>query len=99
MIAWLNGSAPEKPKRWSPSRIRRCWASCTRRSEGRRTRTEGAYELYDGDLEFPSLNQAFLAWEHIYNTARPRRSLDGRTPNGYLQLCHPDPFLDHLSLM
>ncbi|MDP7085719.1 MAG: integrase core domain-containing protein [Dehalococcoidia bacterium] len=64
-----------------------------------RTHTEEFYELYDGDLEIAPLNQAFLAWEHIYNTARPRRSLDGRTPNGYLQLCHPDPFLDHLSLM
>jgi transposase InsO family protein len=54
-----------------------------------RTHTEEFYELYDGDLQIAPLNQSLLAWEDTYNTMRPHHSLDGRTPAGYLQQCHP----------
>ena len=54
-----------------------------------RTHTDEFYELYDGDLEIAPLNQALLAWENVYNTVSPHYSLDGRTPNVYLQHCNP----------
>jgi len=64
-----------------------------------RTHTEEFYELYDGDLEIPSLNQALLAWEQTYNTVRPHQSLDGRTPAEYLEQCHPELVPAQLSHM
>ena len=45
-----------------------------------RTHTGEFYERYDGDLEIAPLNRSLLAWEDTYNTIRPHRSLDGRTP-------------------
>ena len=64
-----------------------------------RTHTEEFYEIHGGDLKIPPLNQALLAWEHIYNTVRPHHSLDRRTPNEYLQQRHPDLVLDQLPHM
>jgi len=65
-----------------------------------RTHTEEFYELYDGDLDLPNLNDALQHWEHIYNTVRPHQSLDNRTPAEYLRECHPDlassPLLSHM---
>jgi len=55
-----------------------------------KTHIEEFYEVYDGDLEITTLNQALLAWEHTYNTIRPHQALDGRTPMEYLQQCHPE---------
>lgn len=55
-----------------------------------RTHREQFYELYDGDLSLPSLNQALKAWEKLYNTFRPHQALDGRTPAEYLKQCHPE---------
>lgn len=53
-----------------------------------RTHTEEFYELYDGELDIPTLNQALLGWERIYDTFRPHHSLDGLTPAQYLKRCH-----------
>ncbi len=55
-------------------------------------------ELYDGDLEIPSLSRALLAWEVTYNAFRPHQALDSRTPAEYLQQCHPGlaPQLSHM---
>lgn len=64
-----------------------------------RTHTEEFYELYDGELDIPSLNQALLNWERIYDTYRPHHSLDGRTPLRYLQQCHPNLLPSSLSHM
>lgn len=64
-----------------------------------RTHTEEFYELYDGDLEIASLNQALLSWEQVYNTVRPHQSLDGRTPAEYLEQCHPTLVPSQLSHM
>ena len=64
-----------------------------------RTHTEEFYELYDGDLDIPSLNQALMRWEQIYDTFRPHHSLDGLTPLRYLQQHHPSSvssFLPHM---
>lgn len=55
-----------------------------------RTHTEEFYEVYDGELEVPALNQALRAWEKTYNTLRPHHALDGRTPAEYLRECHPE---------
>ena len=55
-----------------------------------RTHTEEFYELYDGDLDLPSLTIALQHWEHIYNTVRPHQALDKRTPAEYLGQCHPE---------
>lgn len=63
-----------------------------------RTHTEEFHQLYDGDLDLPSLNAALRAWERVYNTVRPHQALDGRTPAEYLALCHPElvPSLSHI---
>jgi putative transposase len=65
-----------------------------------RTHTEEFYELYDGDLDLPSLNSALRQWEHIYNTVRPHQALDFCTPAEYLRECHPElaasPLLSHM---
>jgi putative transposase len=64
-----------------------------------RTHTE-EFELYDGDLDLPSLNIALQQWEHIYNTVRPHQALDNRTPAEYLRDRHPElassPLLSHM---
>lgn len=54
-----------------------------------RTHQEEFYELYDGDLDLASVNQALRQWEKIYNMIRPHRSLAKKTPAEYLQLHHP----------
>lgn len=64
-----------------------------------RTHTEEFYELYDGDLDIPTLNRALLRWEQIYDTFRPHHSLDGLTPLRYLQQCHPNSVPSILSHM
>ena len=64
-----------------------------------RTHTEEFYEIYDGDLDLPSLNNALRQWEHVYNTLRPHQALDNRTPAEYLRQCHPDLASDLLSHM
>jgi transposase InsO family protein len=55
-----------------------------------RTHTEEFYEVYDGDLDLPTLNNALRKWEHIYNCVRPHQALDRQTPLGYLRHCHPE---------
>jgi len=55
-----------------------------------RTHTEEFYEVYDGDLQLGSLNQALRRWEWVYNHIRPHQALDNRTPAEYLNQCHPD---------
>jgi transposase InsO family protein len=61
---------------------------CVERAQ--RTHTEEFYQLYDGDLEIPALNQALLAWEHIYNTIRPHQALGYLTPSQFLAQLHRD---------
>lgn len=63
-----------------------------------RTHTEEFYELYDGDLDLPSLNAALLDWERTYNTIRPHQALAYRTPKEYLEQCHSElaPSLSHM---
>ena len=56
-----------------------------------RTHAEEFYELYEGDLDLVSLNQALKEWEGTYNHIRPHQSLDMRTPQEYLCHCHPPP--------
>lgn len=66
-----------------------------------RTHQEEFYELYDGDLDLASVNQALQAWEKTYNTIRPHRSLAKLTPAEYLHLHHPraapEAHLSHMS--
>ena len=42
------------------------------------------WELYDGDLELPPLQEALRAWEHEYNHLRPHQALEYRTPAEHL---------------
>jgi transposase InsO family protein len=53
-----------------------------------RTHTEEFYEVYDGELDLATLNQALRGWEQTYNRVRPHQALDGRTPMEYLIECH-----------
>lgn len=66
-----------------------------------RTHTEEFYELYMGDLDLQSVNQALRDWEHVYNTIRPHQSLDQMTPQEYLIKYHsglaPPSNLSHMS--
>jgi putative transposase len=55
-----------------------------------RTHTEEFYDVYDGELDLPSLNQALSQWETTYNYIRPHQALDGQTPAEYLTKCHPE---------
>ena len=65
-----------------------------------RTHTEEFYEMYDNDLDLPTLNSALRKWEHVYNCVRPHQALDGRTPSEYLRDRHPEmiltPQLSHM---
>lgn len=45
-----------------------------------RTHTEEFYDYYMGELDLKSVNEALVEWEIFYNTVRPHRSLDLRTP-------------------
>jgi putative transposase len=49
-----------------------------------RTHTEEFYELYDGDLDLPTLRTALLVWEERYNTFRPHQALNYLTPAQFL---------------
>jgi putative transposase len=49
-----------------------------------RTHTEEFYDLYMGELDLKSVNEALKEWEHFYNTVRPHHSLDLKTPGEYL---------------
>jgi len=49
-----------------------------------RTHQEEFYEIYDGDLESTSLNQALLEWEHVYNHIRPHQALGYLTPHQFI---------------
>ena len=42
------------------------------------------WELYDGDLELPPLQQALRDWEHAYNHSRPHQALGYQTPAEFL---------------
>ena len=55
---------------------------CVERAQ--RTHTEEFYELYDGDLDLPTLNAALLHWERRYNTVRPHQALHYLTPAQFL---------------
>jgi putative transposase len=52
-----------------------------------RTHTEEFYDLYMGELDLKSVNQALREWEIFYHTVRPHHSLDLRTPAEYLDGC------------
>jgi len=54
-----------------------------------RTHAEDFNDLYEGDLDLPRINRALHHWERVYNTIRPHRSLDKRTPAEYLHLRYP----------
>jgi putative transposase len=49
-----------------------------------RTHSEEFYDLYMGELDLKSVNEALREWEHYYNTVRPHHSLDLKTPAEYL---------------
>ena len=49
-----------------------------------RTHTEEFYDLYMGELDLKSVNEALRDWEQFYNTVRPHHSLDLMTPAEYL---------------
>jgi len=53
-----------------------------------RTHTEEFYDLYMGELDLKSVNDALRDWENSYNTVRPHHSLDLRTPAEYLYERH-----------
>jgi len=42
-----------------------------------RAHTEEFYEVYDGDLGLPTLNQALRQLEYVYTTVRSHQALDG----------------------
>lgn len=50
-----------------------------------RTHTEEFYEITDTDFDIPSLNEALLKWERVYNTVRPHQSLNYLTPQQFLK--------------
>jgi len=66
-----------------------------------RTHTEEFYDLYMGELDLKSVNEALREWEHFYNTVRPHHSLDLKTPAEYLYEYHselaPIPKPSHMS--
>ncbi len=49
-----------------------------------RTHRNEFWELYDGDLEMPPLQQALRAWEETYNHLRPHQALGYQTPAQHL---------------
>jgi transposase InsO family protein len=49
-----------------------------------RTHTEEFYDLYMGELDLKSVNDALREWEYFYNNIRPHHSLDLKTPAEYL---------------
>ena len=49
-----------------------------------RTHRNEFWELYDGDLELPPLQDALRAWEETYNHDRPHQALGYRTPAEHL---------------
>ena len=49
-----------------------------------RTHRTEFWELYDGDLELPPLQQALRQWEQAYNHVRPHQALGYRTPAEHL---------------
>jgi len=53
-----------------------------------RTHAEEFYDLYLGELDLNSVNEALGEWEQVYNTIRPHQSLDQKTPAEYLSQ-HP----------
>jgi putative transposase len=55
-----------------------------------RTHSEEFYDLYMGELDLKSVNEALREWEHFYNTVRPHHSLDLKTPAEYLYEHHLD---------
>lgn len=42
------------------------------------------WEVYDGELDLPSLTTALRVWETIYNTERPHQALGYATPQAHL---------------
>lgn len=50
-----------------------------------RTHTEEFYEVTDSDFDIPTLNEALLKWEKVYNTIRPHQSLYYLTPQQFLK--------------
>ena len=55
-----------------------------------RTHTEEFHDLYMGELDLKSLNNALREWETFYNMDRPHHSLDFMTPAEYLYENHSD---------
>jgi transposase InsO family protein len=53
-----------------------------------RTHTEEFHDLYMGELDLKSLNNALREWETYYNMDRPHHSLDLMTPAEYLYENH-----------
>jgi transposase InsO family protein len=61
-----------------------------------RTHRNEFWELYDGDLELPPLQQALRAWEHEYNHLRPHQALGYQTPAEFLAGLGTPPVADVL---
>jgi len=65
-----------------------------------RTHSEEFYDLYMGELDLKSVNEALLEWEYFYNNVRPHHSLDLMTPAEYLYENHsnlaPIPKSSHM---
>jgi len=54
-----------------------------------RTHAEEFYEVYDGELDIPSLREALERWEWTYNHVRASQALNWKSPAEYLIACHP----------
>jgi len=60
-----------------------------------RTHRNEFWELYDGPLELPPLQEALRAWEESYNHVRPHQALGYQTPAEHLAtLGQPPPVAD-----
>ena len=51
---------------------------------GTRTHREEFYEVYDLNWTVAELRPDLLAWENVYNTVRPHKSLGYLTPQEYV---------------
>jgi transposase InsO family protein len=64
-----------------------------------RNHKEEFHEVHPDDLSLDPMEHALQAWEKVYNFVRPHHSLDGLTPEEYIQKYHPRvaPNLSHMS--
>jgi transposase InsO family protein len=55
-----------------------------------RTHVEEFYEVYDGALDMPLINQALKQWKTVYNTVGLHYAPNRLTPAEYLKHYHPE---------